>query len=155
MISVNKKLRPIWRVQIGLDVIAKDNIRKFIKEINRERKATVILTTHDMEDVDNLTERIIIIDKGKKVYDGETDKIKDLNGKQRFLKLELSNDFQIDYPGVTILEENGVKKKVSFMLEEVVMKDFLYYILENAEIRDMEISGTPIEEIIKQIYSNG
>ncbi len=137
---------------IGLDVVAKDNIRKFIKQYNEEKKATIILTTHDMDDIDCLAKRIIIIDKGYKVYDGDKDKIKDLNGRKRFLQIELNQEFHIDYPGVTLISDEGLKKKVSFDLEEVSMKKFLQYVMDNVEIQDMEVISTPIEEIIKSIY---
>jgi len=137
---------------IGLDVVAKDNIRKFIKQYNEEKKATIILTTHDMDDIDCLAKRIIIIDKGYKVYDGDKDEIKDLHGRKRFLQIELNQEFHIDYPGVTLISDEGLKKKVSFDLEEVSMKKFLQYVMDNAEIQDMEVISTPIEEIIKSIY---
>lgn len=140
---------------IGLDVVAKDNIRKFIQEINSKKKVTVLLTTHDMDDIDTLAQRIIVIDKGSVVYDGEKNKIKDIKGKQRYIKMELEKDFPINYPRVTVVSEEEKIKKVSFMLEDVSVKDFLTYIMEHSEIIDLEVMGTPIEEIIKDIYTGG
>ncbi len=138
---------------IGLDVVAKDNIRKFVREINREKKVTVLLTTHDMEDIDTLAGRIIIIDKGTIVYDGEKDRIRDIRGKRRYIQMELGTDFEIDYPGVEVIKDEKRKKKVSFLLEDVSMKDFLHYVMEHAELIDLEVAGVPIEEIIKDIYT--
>lgn len=140
---------------IGLDVVAKDHIRGFIKEINQEKKVTVLLTTHDMEDIDALAKRMIIIDKGVVVYDGEKDKIKDRKGKQRRIRLELGADFTIDYPGVEIVSDDKREKKVSFSLENVSMKDFLHYVMEHTEILDLEVMGIPIEEIIREQICKG
>ena len=66
---------------IGLDVFVKEKIRKFIKDINKEKKTTVILTTHDLKDIEDVCDRIILLDKGQIVYDGEKQKFKDTYGR--------------------------------------------------------------------------
>ena len=77
----NPKIVYLDEPTIGLDVLVKENIRKFIKDINKEKKTTVILTTHDLKDIEDVCDRIILLDKGKIIYDGEKQKFKDTYGK--------------------------------------------------------------------------
>ena len=77
----NPKIVYLDEPTIGLDVFVKENIRKFIKDINKEKKTTVILTTHDLKDIEDVCNRIILLDKGQIIYDGSKQKFKDIYGK--------------------------------------------------------------------------
>ena len=87
----NPKVLYLDEPTIGLDLVVKDNIRKAIKEINEKYKTTVILTTHDIEDIEELCNRIIIIDDGKKIYDGSLENLKEKYGVTRKVTMEVKN----------------------------------------------------------------
>lgn len=77
---------------IGLDVVAKDRMWSFIREINQEQGVTVISTTHDVSDIEKLCQRMILIDNGQVMYDGEVAKIKEKFGKERALMIDLEEE---------------------------------------------------------------
>lgn len=85
----NPKVLYLDEPTIGLDLVVKDNIRQAIREINEKYQTTVILTTHDIEDIEELCNRIIIIDEGKKIYDGSLENLKDTYGKRRKVSMEV------------------------------------------------------------------
>lgn len=138
---------------IGLDLIAKDNIRDFIKLINKEKKVTVILTSHDMSDIENICDRLIIIDKGTIVFEGGIHEIGDFHGKKRVVSVEMENSIKISDSRITLLEDEGKIKKLEIDLNVISLQEALNILSEKTEIMDMKISGTPIEDIIKQIYT--
>ena len=80
---------------IGLDVVAKEKIREFIKYINEKEQTTIIFTTHDMQDIEKVCERLIIIDKGKKIYDGNIEQIKNKYANSKTIEILLENDERV------------------------------------------------------------
>ena len=150
---------------IGLDVVVKDNIRNAIKAINEEEQTTVILTTHDLQDVENLCNRIVMIDKGTKVFDGGIDELKSRYGQQRELKF-IPTDFaqaeKLDYKGEfklndddIIIENDGHTISVTFNSDKVSVEKMLSYTLSVTHVNDINVSDADIEEIIKDIYKSG
>jgi ABC-2 type transport system ATP-binding protein len=149
---------------IGLDVIVKENIRKAIKEINRESKTTVILTTHDLTDIEELCERIIIIDKGVNVYDGSIKNIKETYGYMRtvqtFVKdvktaksIDIAKAFNLSSEdAVTSIKENSLV--VSFNKNKISISDIVGHIMSKLQVIDINIKETDIEDIVKNIYSH-
>lgn len=149
---------------IGLDVVVKDNIRKAIAKINKQDKTTIILTTHDLNDIETLCERIVMIDKGKMVYDGSLIKMKDTYGKIREVdvslfdessadKINLKDTFNLtseDYE----LDRKGTKLVLKFNSSKVNMTDMLNYILKTVGVRDIAVKEADIEEIIRMIYKS-
>jgi len=136
---------------IGLDLIAKEKIRKFIKDKNKENETTFILTTHDMADIEEICKRAIIIDKGKIIYDGSIESIKKLAGEKR-IEIEFENPpKRFNVNGARVLERNenilvlGVSKK--HRISDIVGK-----ILSRYDVVDLTIEEPKIEEIIKKIY---
>jgi len=92
---------------IGLDVAVKERIRDFIKKMNREENITVMLTTHDIGDIEDLCERIVVLDEGKKIYDGRLDSLVDrFSSKKLVMDIENSQDFDLDIEGVEKVEES-------------------------------------------------
>ena len=90
---------------IGVDVVGKENIRNFIRQLNAEDKVTMIFTTHDMQDIEKTCRRLIIINKGTKIYDGSLDRVRKLHGSSRQLDVIFANDENIcPIPDVEILE---------------------------------------------------
>jgi ABC-2 type transport system ATP-binding protein len=141
---------------IGLDVLVKDKIRGAIKELNKKYNITVILTTHDMKDIEQLCNRIIIIDKGKILYDGSL-----ANIKYRF-----GNTKTVFIPSNVELDEEDLKRRfknlsidraedkiaVKFSQDEVNLDDFLLHIINTYHIKDFKIEDISIEDITKELY---
>lgn len=147
---------------IGLDVVVKDNIRKAIKQINSEENTTVILTTHDLQDVENLCDRIVMIDKGVKVFDGDISDLKRRFGQTRELrfvpeniditeKLDYKKEFKLSDDDLEI-ENNGVSVSVRFNSSKISVERMLNFTLSRTHVKDINVTDADIEEIIKGIY---
>lgn len=133
----NPKIVFLDEPTIGLDVSMKAKIRELIKELNRQKKTTVILTTHDMGDVDALCERIVIIDHGKMIYDNDMEHLKNYFGSYRTLKLRLPGDIWEE----TLIDES--KTDVMSVISEYQKK---------GKILDIKLEEISTEEVIKKIY---
>ena len=141
---------------IGLDVIAKDKIRKFLKEINRDRNTTIILTTHDMDDIEELCKRIIILDQGKIVFDDPLSKLKREYGRDRVLEVEFNAFYEsLDkVTGINVFKEEENKKWIKFSSEKYTAAAIISKITENYDIKDISIHEPNVEDIVKIIYGN-
>lgn len=141
---------------IGLDVVAKEKMRTFIKEINQERKVTVILTTHDMEDIEKLCERMVLIDHGIKVYDGEIATVKEKFGKTRTLIVDLEESRNpLNLTGGEIFKEEGSRFWIRFNRTEVSASELITQITRTHNIKDLTVEEPEIESIISRIYQDG
>lgn len=142
---------------IGLDVVAKEKIREFITTINRERGTTLLFTTHDMQDIEKTCKRIIIIDHGKIIYDGNVSDIRREYGKERTLVIEFGQIYKsIVIEGVTTLDdvENPYRKSFVFT-NEVNVHKLIADISSEHIINDLTIKEPEIEGIIREIYEGG
>lgn len=144
---------------IGLDVLVKDKIRKFIKEINKERKTTVILTTHDLQDIEELCKRVIIIDNGKIIYDGLLSDIKSRFGNYRLIQFEIKNlnkkildRINANYEYIELLFSTNHSIGVKFNGEKTSATDVISIISKCCEVADISIKETCIEDIVKDLY---
>ncbi|ETT45360.1 MULTISPECIES: ABC transporter ATP-binding protein [Paenibacillus] len=138
---------------IGLDVIAKQRIREFIKQMNQEG-TTFILTTHDLEDVERLVQRVLIIHQGKKVYDDKFSELRLHLGAQKVVRLSAATTIgNIDLPGTQISERiSDYEVELLIDTEQCKMGEFLHILSEKVEILDISIKEIPIEKIISSIY---
>lgn len=142
---------------IGLDVEAKHRMRGFLRELN-EKGTTVILTTHDMGDIEELCERIVIIDKGKKIYDGSINEIRRRFGKERELIIEFHKDIdknKLRMKDVKFLRKQENKVRLEINTEKVSVSDVIKKIISKYPVHDIEIEEPEIEEIIREIYRKG
>ena len=150
---------------IGLDVVVKDNIRNAIRQINETEKTTVILTTHDLRDVENLCDRIVMIDKGNKIFDGAIDELKSRYGQSRELKfipadfktaekLDYKREFNLTDDDINV-ENDGHTISVKFNSDKVSVEKMLSYTLSVTHVNDINVGDADIEEIIKDIYKSG
>ncbi|MBQ4311660.1 MAG: ATP-binding cassette domain-containing protein [Oscillospiraceae bacterium] len=146
---------------IGLDVSMKSKIRTLIYELNRKKNTTVILTTHDMGDVDALCERIVIIDHGKMLYDNDIEHLKKYFGAYRTLKLrvkgslsEQAESIASQLPGCAVSsDDNWISVLVNEDKQKVV--SVLSQLQTSYDIRDMQLEEISSEEVIKRIYEGG
>jgi len=138
---------------IGLDAISKIAIRDFIRNLNRKKGVTVILTTHDMDDIEALCSRIILIGKGKILLDGTIEQIRKQILPERVLKIDfLSKPSRVDIPGVVLLVEEDNHIALRFDPLKNNAMELIQVISAHNDIKDFIIENPPIEEIIAKMY---
>ncbi len=146
---------------IGLDVSMKAKIRTLIHALNKEKNTTVILTTHDMGDVDALCRRIVIIDKGRMLYDNDIEHLKGFFGSYRTLKIRIDGDMKENAEKIhSELPQFSVDSDdewISVLVDEDKEKviDVLAGLQKKHDIRDMQLEEISTEEVIKKIYEEG
>jgi ABC-2 type transport system ATP-binding protein len=147
---------------IGLDVVVKDNIRKAIANMNKVDDTTIILTTHDLSDIELLSHRIMMIDHGKLVYQGTLSDLKNKYGKSKKIEFVLSD---INQPAHQLLSDRFGQRGIEFSLEHdagaliydrsIPSAMILKELLELVSIKDISIKESDVEAIIKEIYVMG
>lgn len=141
---------------IGLDVVAKEAIREFIKLVNEERGTTVILTTHDLADVERLCRRIVLIDTGTVIYDGPIERIKEQYGTHRTLTLTFTEPHpDVELPEAELVSNEGVTASFRFDRNRVRADELIRAATERYEVRDVAIQEPELETIIRRIYVEG
>ncbi|MGN0605292.1 MAG: ATP-binding cassette domain-containing protein [Oscillospiraceae bacterium] len=157
----NPKIVFLDEPTIGLDVSMKAKIRTLIHALNKEKNTTVILTTHDMGDVDALCQRIVIIDKGKMLYDNDIEHLKGFFGSYRTLKIRIDGDLnrqaekiQHEFSDFSVSVDD---EWISILVDEEKSKvmEVLSQLQKSYEIRDMQLEEISTEEVIKKIYEEG
>jgi ABC-2 type transport system ATP-binding protein len=146
---------------IGLDVVAKERIREFLKEINRTEGTTVLLTTHDLSDIEELSKRIMIIDKGRILFDGDLEQMRRRLAKYNQVKFFLKDRSQV--PRLAQIETDGIFCErvdeltyfIRFDRQQHSSADVIRQIVNTLEVRDLLVEEEPIEEIVKRIYLSG
>jgi ABC-2 type transport system ATP-binding protein len=144
---------------IGLDVVAKDQIRKFLRAINREFHTTVLLTTHDLDDIEELCRRIMIIDHGRLLYDGPLDSLKQKLLRTKQIKFALKDSQQLAgvqsfaRDGLELEQVDALTYRIRFDRTRLATADLIRQILNTVEVRDLLIEDEPIEEVVKRIYA--
>ncbi len=149
----NPKIVYLDEPTIGLDVFVKENIRKFIKDINKEKKTTVILTTHDLKDIEDICDRIILLDKGQIIYDGKKQKFKDTYGKyviSEFIIKDKKDNIILN--NAEIIEQTENKLKIKFSHDETTIVKIMDEISQFCNIEDIHMKEAELEDILKEIY---
>lgn len=159
----NPKVVYLDEPTIGLDVMVKEKVRNAIREINKKYGTTIILTTHDLNDIEELCSRIIIIDNGKKIYDGSLEEIKSRYGARTSIELQVKKKIDLasfnfkenlEEDDLNIKEENN-KIIATFNKNKISSSEIMSEILKKVEVIDFKVIETSIEDIIKKIYSEG
>lgn len=141
---------------IGLDIVAKDKIRSFLKDINRERKTTIIITTHDLSDVEKLCERMMIIDRGRIIYDGSVAQIKERYGKKRTLIADLrEDDNDIAIENAKLIRRMERRIWLQFNRDITSASQLISELSQQCDIIDLTIEEPEIETIVAKIYEDG
>jgi ABC-2 type transport system ATP-binding protein len=138
---------------IGLDIIAKERIRELLVTINQERGVSVLLTTHDMADIEKTCNRMIIIDKGRLIYDGKLEALRGQYGNIRRLRVDFRDEpRRLQHYGAVLTKQEGLRCWFEFHKDEVSASQLIARISEQEEIVDLTIEEPEIESIIKEIY---
>jgi ABC-2 type transport system ATP-binding protein len=142
---------------IGLDVVAKERIRTFVSEINRERGTTVVLTTHDFADVERLCRRIILIDRGAVLFDGTVEALKAEHAPYRDVVVRLSSDpdeamsFR-ELPGVVVVARDPGVVRVRFDPARVPVHVVVAAIAARLPVTDLSIVEPELESVVRDLY---
>ena len=138
---------------IGLDAVAKLAVRDFVKRLNRERGVTVILTTHDMDDIEALCERVLVIHEGAILTDGTLEDLRAQVTRERWLIVDLVDaDDAVEDPDASVRARDGGRVTLGFDPRKVAAHDLIGRITSRHAIRDLFVENPPIEEIIARIY---
>ena len=138
---------------IGLDAVAKLAVRDFISRLNRDKGVTIILTTHNLDDIESLCRRILLIHQGRILYDGTLTGLRARVPGKRRLTIDLVDDRDIiDMPHATITGQEGHRVFLSFDPAHISAKELIDHILQAHEVRDLFLENPPIETLIARIY---
>jgi ABC-2 type transport system ATP-binding protein len=138
---------------IGLDVVAKERIRQFILHINRERDTTVILTTHDLSDVEKLCARVMIIDHGKLLFDGTLDTLRERFGGKRELIVDFAQEYaSVEVEGAQVVEKEDGHAVYQFERNAITASELIGRLSAKYRIRDLAAREPDIEETVRRIY---
>jgi len=137
---------------IGLDVEAKAAVRDFLRELNRAEGTTVILTTHDLDDITQLCSRLMIIDHGRLIYDGTVDRLRDAYGTTRVLVVDLVDDVRVELEGAATVRAEGHRRWLQFARDELSAAELIARVLDRHEVVDLTLVEPDIEDIVRRIY---
>jgi ABC-2 type transport system ATP-binding protein len=147
---------------IGLDIVVKTEIREFLQSLNRRYETTILLTTHDLQDIEALCSRVIMLDDGQIIYDGGLEDMKAKWGKGKEVHFQFAGHYEmaklrqltVDFPNLEWTEENELTAKVWIPLE-VNISEVLSRVVGVMEIRDIKIVETNTDDIVREIYRTG
>ncbi|HHK0145944.1 TPA: ATP-binding cassette domain-containing protein [Streptococcus pyogenes] len=153
----NPKVLFLDEPTIGLDVSVKDNIRRAITQINQEEKTTILLTTHDLSDIEQLCDRIIMIDKGQEIFDGTVTQLKQTFGKMKSLFFELEAGQEevvsqfLGLPDITV-ERHELTLEIQYDSSRYQTADVIQRTMADFVVRDLKMTDADIEDIIRRFY---
>ncbi len=137
---------------IGLDAISKIAVRDFILERNRTHKTTVILTTHDMQDIETLTKRIILIGKGNILMDGNLEDIKKQFSRNKRLTVEYMGELVDTCEGMSIISSSSGLTTFDIDLNQISVSEAIHCISKQVEVADISVEGAAIDEVVAKLY---
>lgn len=157
----NPKIIYLDEPTIGLDVVVKESVRKAIKDINEKYGTTIILTTHDLNDIEELCNRIIIINSGKKIYDGELEGVKEQFGYLTTIEIQLKDKSNIEKINFARFKDDDFKLNmkeskinITFNKNNISSADIIGEVMKKSKVIDFNIKETSIEDIVKKMYKN-
>ncbi len=138
---------------IGLDAVSKLAVRDFIRRMNRERNVTVILTTHDMDDIEALCSRLMVIGKGTILFDGSIGQLRNAITPERILKIDYFREpCTVEYPVAHLLRHDSMHSEYRFDPRETTATQLIEVISRENHVRDFVIENPPIEDIVARMY---
>ena len=148
----NPKILFLDEPTIGLDAVSKLAVRDFIKRINTEKGTTVILTTHDMQDIEALTHRVMLIGKGQILLDGSLEELKKRVSDKKEIIIKHSGKTPTLCEGMNYLEQKDDKLKISLDPKMISVSEGIAYLSRETEIMDLEVSDISAEEMVARLY---
>jgi ABC-2 type transport system ATP-binding protein len=138
---------------IGLDVVSRSRVREFLAEVNAERGVTVLLTTHDLADVQRLCRRLVVIDHGRIVYDGGVTALVDANAAERTLVVDLESPGPpLEVDGARVVRVEGPRQWLRFRRAETTAADLAARVGRQARLVDLSVEEPDIEEVVGRLY---
>ncbi|GBF77626.1 hypothetical protein PA598K_06183 [Paenibacillus sp. 598K] len=138
---------------IGLDIVAKDHIREFLRTVNREKKVTIILTTHDMKDIEAICPRILVVNKGNLVYDGTVASLRQKLGNEQQVTIDFRHDpGEVDVDGLTLIEDEGVRKTFLTSRGGTAVFELISHMAQRYPVEDVSLEGADIDSVIRRLY---
>ena len=137
---------------IGLDAVSKIAVRKFIKQLNKEHHTTVILTTHDMQDIEELTERILLIGKGRILLDGSLQELKKHTSLDKQITINYKGELPLLREGLYIVKQTDGEAVIALDQQELTTTDAIAYLASKVDLVDLSVSGPSMEQIIANLY---
>ncbi|TME63954.1 MAG: ATP-binding cassette domain-containing protein [Chloroflexi bacterium] len=138
---------------IGLDVIAKQRVREFLLQANRDRGVTVLLTTHDLADIERLCSRVLILDRGRLIYDGDVPSLKSRFGKERVLVVDLEETAPpLRLAGARVVRVEGPRQWIAFDGDRTSAAELTGAVAAQAPLRDLTVEEPEIEDVVRRIY---
>ena len=154
----NPKVLFLDEPTIGLDVAVKDNIRKAIKQINQEEQTTILLTTHDLNDIELLCDRIFMIDRGQEIFDGSVSQLKQRFGKMHEVRFEMTQQLEVErldyhqhFSDLEVIKD-GLQVTIQFDATKVAIPDLVKFTLSQVNVKDIAVKDADIEEIIRRFF---
>jgi len=151
----NPKILFLDEPTIGLDATSKLKVREFIKEINKTLGVTVILTTHDMNDIEALTNKIIIIGKGQILYNGSFDEIKQKYKNNKTIEIEFEEEYEnLNIDKFEHIKSEGKIQTFKTTDENFHLADFITELSKNYKVIDVQVNSISLEEIISKMFED-
>lgn len=154
----NPKVLFLDEPTIGFDVAVKDNIRKAIKQINQEEQTTILLTTHDLNDIELLCDRIFMIDRGQEIFDGSVSQLKQRFGKMHEVRFEMTQQLEVEqldyhqhFSDLEVIKD-GLQVTIQFDATKVAIPDLVKFTLSQVNVKDIAVKDADIEEIIRRFF---
>jgi ABC-2 type transport system ATP-binding protein len=148
----NPKILFLDEPTIGLDAVSKIAVREFIKTINKENKTTVILTTHDTQDIEALTKRIILIGKGKVLLDGNLTDLKQKFNKKRMITFDYTGDINQLPEGLTFVERYSGRAVIAIDIELLTVSAAIAYLAGKVELHDFSVDSVTVDDVVVGLY---
>lgn len=148
----NPKILFLDEPTIGLDAVSKIAVRDFIKNINKEKNTTVILTTHDTQDIEALTKRIILIGKGQVLLDGKLEDLKQKFNKERTVTVEYSGQINYLTEGLTIIEEHLGRAVISVDTEIITISKAIAFLADKIDVHDFSVDSVSADDVVLGLY---
>ena len=141
---------------IGLDVVSKARVREFLAQRNAERGTTVLLTTHDLDDIAHLCKRVMIIDHGRLLFDGGLVEVIERLGEERILVVDLATPVApLSVPGARFVSVDGARQRLAFRRSETSAAAVIAAVAAAADVVELAIEEPDIESAIRRLYESG
>ena len=141
---------------IGLDVVSKARVRTFLADLNSQRGTTVLLTTHDLADIERLCSRLLIIDHGRVIYDGALETLRDRYGTSRMLVVDFTEAIPpVDLAPAEVVKVDGPRQWLRFRRDDLTASDLIARMVARYSVLDLTIEEPAVEDIVRNIYTGG